>query len=147
MLRQAQEQIYKEIIYKNYNQDPASQNIDPVLQTQVDEVIDALALGCTLARPRRFGNNLITAEDFRSIARKFNSTICAVACDALYDNKNTVRNRTFYVLGILARFRDTDNPRDVRYIPTRWGYNQRIYSKNQIESCITNIEDITDDMI
>ncbi len=151
MLRQAQEKIYKDIIYNNYHKDPASKDVDSVLHARVDEVIDALALGCTLAKPRRFGMNIVTAEDFRSIARKFDSTICAVACDALYDNEANVRNRKFYLLGVLARFRDTINPKDVRYKPIKnhntCMYPERRYTQDELASYITNINDLTDDDI
>ena len=67
-------------------------------------MIEALALGCTLARPRQFGTRYMEAKDFRRIADKIDGNIVAVAVDALKKNEKTVKNRVWYILGILSRF-------------------------------------------
>lgn len=106
MLKETKREWYRDRIreqfYKSYNGNQAS--FEPPLLRRIDEVIEALALGCTLARPRQFGTRYMEAKDFRRIADKIDGNIVAVAVDALKKNEKTVKNRVWYVLGILSRF-------------------------------------------
>lgn len=106
MLKETQREWYcdriREQFYKSYNGNQAS--FEPPLLRRIDEVIEALALGCTLARPRQFGTRYMEAKDFRRIADKIDGNIVAVAVDALKKNEKTVKNRVWYILGILSRF-------------------------------------------
>ena len=106
MLKETKREWYRDRIreqfYKSYNGNQAS--FEPPLLRRIDEVIEALALGCTLARPRQFGTRYMEAKDFRRIADKIDGNIVAVAVDALKKNEKTVKNRVWYILGILSRF-------------------------------------------
>ena len=106
MLKETQREWYcdriREQFYKSYNGNQAS--FEPPLLRRIDEVIEALALGCTLARPRQFGTRYMEAKDFRRIADKIDGNIVAVAVDALKKNEKSVKNRVWYILGILSRF-------------------------------------------
>lgn len=106
MLKETQREWYndriREKFYKSYNGNQA--NFEPPILRRIDEVIEALALGCTLARPRVFSGHYMEAKDFRRIADKIDGNIVAVAVDALKKNEKTVKNRVWYILGILSRF-------------------------------------------
>lgn len=106
MLKETQREWYcdriREQFYKSYEGNQA--NFEPPVQRRIDEVIEALALGCTLARPRVFRGRYMEAKDFRRIADKLDGNIMAVAVDALQKNEKTVKNRIWYILGILSRF-------------------------------------------
>lgn len=106
MLKETQREWYcdriREQFYKSYEGNQAS--FEPPVLRRIDEVIEALALGCTLARPRMFRGHLMEAKDFRRIADKIDGNIMAVAVDALQKNEKTVKNRIWYILGVLARF-------------------------------------------
>lgn len=106
MLKETQREWYcdriREQFYKSYEGNQA--NFEPPVQRRIDEVIEALALGCTLARPRVFRGRYMEAKDFRRIADKLDGNIMAVAVDALQKNEKTVKNRIWYILGVLARF-------------------------------------------
>ncbi len=106
MLKETKREWYcdriREQFYKSYNGNQAS--FEPPLLRRIDEVIEALALGCTLARPRQFGTRYMEAKDFRRIADKIDGNIVAVAVDALKKNEKTVKNRVWYILGVLSRF-------------------------------------------
>ena len=77
---------------------------DAVTQARIDEVVQALALGCTLRKPRMFRNRLMTAGDFQRIAGKITMTQVCVVVDALIKHKNNISNRTWYILGMLSRY-------------------------------------------
>lgn len=106
MLKETQREWYSEHIRatldKSYQGNQAE--FSPPVQRRIDEVIEALALGCTLARPRMFRGRYMEAKDFRRIADKMDGNIMAVAVDALQKNEKTVKNRLWYILGVLARF-------------------------------------------
>lgn len=106
MLKETQREWYcdriREQFYKSYEGNQAS--FEPPVLRRIDEVVEALALGCTLARPRMFRSHLMEAKDFRRIAGKIDGNIMAVAVDALQKNEKTVKNRIWYILGILSRF-------------------------------------------
>lgn len=106
MLKETQREWYcdriREQFYKSYEGNQAS--FEPPVLRRIDEVVEALALGCTLARPRMFRGHLMEAKDFRRIADKIDGNIMAVAVDALQKNEKTVKNRIWYILGVLARF-------------------------------------------
>ena len=106
MLKETQREWYcdriREQFYKSYEGNQAS--FEPPVLRRIDEVVEALALGCTLARPRMFRGRYMEAKDFRRIADKLDSNIMAVAVDALQKNEKTVKNRIWYILGVLARF-------------------------------------------
>lgn len=106
MLKETQRGWYcdriREQFYKSYEGNQAS--FEPPVLRRIDEVVEALALGCTLARPRMFRGHLMEAKDFRRIADKIDGNIMAVAVDALQKNEKTVKNRIWYILGVLARF-------------------------------------------
>ncbi len=106
MLKDIKRQHYKDIIHKNLEKSATVRFKDhpEPIQERISEVEDALALGCTLARARRFGVKEMSADDFKRIANNFDETICAVVVDALYKNGSKIKNRTFYILGVLARF-------------------------------------------
>lgn len=106
MLKETQREWYcdriREQFYKSYEGNQAS--FEPPVLRRIDEVVEALALGCTLARPRMFRGRYMEAKDFRRIADKLDGNIMAVAVDALQKNEKTVKNRIWYILGILSRF-------------------------------------------
>lgn len=106
MLKETQREWYcdriREQFYKSYEGNQAS--FEPPVLRRIDEVVEALALGCTLARPRMFRGHLMEAKDFRRIADKIDGNIMAVAVDALQKNEKSVKNRIWYILGILSRF-------------------------------------------
>lgn len=77
---------------------------DEIIQARIDEVISALALGCSLQRPRMFRNHQMTAEDFRRIAGNITWEQIGVAVDARIKKGDAVDNPTWYILGVLARF-------------------------------------------
>ena len=90
MLKETQREWYcdriREQFYKSYNGNQAS--FEPPL----------------LRRPRQFGTRYMEAKDFRRIADKIDGNIVAVAVDALKKNEKTVKNRVWYILGVLSRF-------------------------------------------
>lgn len=106
MLKNTQREYYsdriKEALAKSYQGNQAE--FAPPVRKRIDEVIEALALGCTLARPRAFRGRYMEAKDFRRIAEKMDGNIMAVAVDALQKNEAKVKNRLWYILGVLARF-------------------------------------------
>ncbi len=106
MLKDIKRQHYKYIIHENLEKSATVRFKDHPAQIQerINEVEDALAIGCMLARPRRFGIKEMSADDFQRIANKFDETICAVVVEALYKNGAKIKNRVFYILGVLARF-------------------------------------------
>lgn len=77
---------------------------DDIMQSRIDEVVSALALGCSLQRPRIFRNHQMTAEDFRRIAEHITWEQIGVAVDARIKKGDAVSNPTWYILGVLARF-------------------------------------------
>ncbi len=101
MNRATEKQYYKDIIKKAIKDEPIS--MDSITQARVEEVIDALALGCTLQKPRRMGSNYMAAESFRRIAHNIDGTQVAIACNALLRAGDNVKNRCWYILGVLAR--------------------------------------------
>ncbi len=106
MLKQAQRDYYKNLITKNY-QKSATLPLDAMpkpVQSYINEVIDALSMACTMTRPRHFCGKEMTAKDFQRIADKFNETICSVAVEALNKQSSNIKNRPFYIMGVLARF-------------------------------------------
>lgn len=83
------------------------QSSDPVTQDHINEVVSALALGCSLQRPRRFRGKYMTADDFRRIADNISLNEIAVAVNAkvVKEKKGEkIDNPTWYLLGVLARF-------------------------------------------
>ena len=106
MLKETQREWYgeriREALCKSYQGNQAE--FSPPVQQRIDEVIEALALGCTLVRPRMFRGRYMEAKDFRRIADKIDGNIMAVAVDALQKNEKSVKNRIWYILGVLARF-------------------------------------------
>ena len=106
MLKETQREWYSEHIRatldKSYQGNQAE--FSPLVQRRIDEVIEALALGCTLARPRAFRGRYMEAKDFRRIADKMDGNIMAVAVDA-WPTKETPGDKSRWDLrGVLARF-------------------------------------------
>lgn len=107
MLKETQREWYCDRIREQYYKslpDGQIKAFAPPALRRMDEVIEALALGCTLSRPRVFRGRYMEAKDFRRIADKLDGNIMAVAVDALKKNEKTVKNRVWYILGILSRF-------------------------------------------
>ncbi len=104
-LQDQQRAHYTEQIRLKIKDQPCSS--DPVTQAHVNEVVQALALGCSLQRPRRFRGKYMTADDFRRIADHISLNEIAVAVNAMVAKKKkgeTIDNPTWYILGVLARF-------------------------------------------
>lgn len=104
-VQEMQRTHYAERIRERIKDEPCSD--DPITQAKVNEVIQALALGCSLQRPRRFRGRYMTADDFRRIADKISLNEIAVAVNAIIEKDRKgekVENPIWYILGVLARF-------------------------------------------
>jgi hypothetical protein len=66
--------------------------------------VEALAVGCRLQRPRRFGARTVGAEDFARIAERVTVDQLAVVINALRAHQDSVKNRIWYMLGIWSKF-------------------------------------------
>ena len=106
MLKETQREWYcdriREQFYKSYNGNQAS--FEPPLLRRIDEVIEALALGCTLARPRQFGTRYMEAKDFRRIADKIDGNIVAVRRGVPKKKGKTVEKRGWDLFRLFLRF-------------------------------------------
>lgn len=83
------------------------QSTDEVTQQRIEEVAAALGVGCSLQTPRRFHGKLMSADDFQGIANHITIDIIAVVVNAVYKaekEEGGIRNRVWYILGVLARF-------------------------------------------
>ncbi len=105
MLKQESREYFKNLIFQNLQKSLSVpfNAYPPVTQKAVHEVVDALAIGCTITRPRTFGGKEMTAKEFQAIAAVFDETKCSIAVDALHRNKDYVKSRCWYILGVLAR--------------------------------------------
>ncbi|MCM1306501.1 MAG: hypothetical protein NC037_06560 [Bacteroides sp.] len=105
-VQELQRAHYKAQIQETLNRETQGEQYfhDEIIKTRIDEVVSALALGCSLQRPRMFRNRLMTAEDFRRIAEHITWEQIGVAVDARIKKAEAVSNPTWYILGILARF-------------------------------------------
>lgn len=77
---------------------------DEITQARISEVIEVLALGCTLQRPRTFRGQQMTADDFIKIAKHITLSKIAVAVNSMIKNSATIQNRTWYIMGVLSRY-------------------------------------------
>lgn len=99
-----QRAFYVEQMRKRLSDEPCSPDQDT--QSRIDEVVQALALGCTLRKPRFFrrSSRMMTAGDFQKIANKITMTQICIVVDALRSHSNSISNRTWYILAILSMF-------------------------------------------
>lgn len=118
-------------------------DLDVVQMGLVNEVTDALALGCTLAKPRRFDGELMSAQDFRQIADTLTFEGLAVAVQALTNNRG-IHNRLWYALGVLTRSRATKQRKSEARNSSK-NFDERDYSAAECAQHVTGIDDITDD--
>ncbi len=99
-------QIYAEIIKYNLKRSYENAGIDfdvtSILMPKINEVIEALALGCVMSKPREFAGKSVTSADFQKIARAVDMEKIAVVVNALASAKS-VKNRVFYILGTFIR--------------------------------------------
>lgn len=100
--QEMQRTYYAEQMRKALRNEPCSP--DPVTQARIDEVVQALALGCTLRKPRMFRQRMMTAEDFQRIASKLTMAQVCIIVDALIKHSSSITNRTWYILGMLSRY-------------------------------------------
>ena len=99
-----QRAYYADQIRKRIESEPIQMSEDPITQARISEVVNALALGCSLQRPRLFRKHMMTADDFRRIASDITLEEIAVAVNARIKIGEKVENPTWYILGVLARF-------------------------------------------
>lgn len=95
------EQDYKSMIMARIESMPE----DSDELRRLNEVIDALALGCVLAKPRNFGGKLRDRNFFICLAR----TVVAGDLYAIlravetYETKTVIRNRMWYIMGCFVQ--------------------------------------------
>lgn len=77
--------------------------VEPVFMSIFQEIFDAIAIGCTLQKPRRFNGRLMNATDFVRVADNFTYAKLCKVTDALYKNSDIIQNRIWYILGICSK--------------------------------------------
>ncbi len=78
--------------------------VEPVFYEIFQEVFDAIAVGCTLQKPRVFNGRTMSATDFIRVADNFTYAKLCKVTDALYKNSDKIHNRLWYILGIVSKF-------------------------------------------
>ncbi len=112
--------------------------LDNVERSHIEEVINAVALGCCLQKPRMFGKEKMTSEEFREVARVAPFEMFCIPVQAMAREKKKgreIRNRIWYIMGIFATI-GPQPPSRVR----QPDHKERVYSEKEIKSSVRNIE-------
>lgn len=95
------EQDYKEMIKARIEDMP--EDADEL--RRLNEVIDALALGCVLAKPRNFGGKMRDRNFFIALARTVlaGDLYAVLRAVETYETKVVIRNRVWYIMGCFVQ--------------------------------------------
>lgn len=142
-------QVYAESLRTRFKTELAS--LDSIERKLVNEAIDALALACCFQKPRSFAGELFSAEKFRSISRNISFETLCVAVQALAAASRRVKNRIWYILGVLVQAKGSDSMVPKRACAyknlkqsDKFDFPQRTYTQEDFNSIVTNIDDLTD---
>ena len=123
---------------------PQLRKLDDVECRHVQEVINAIAMGCCLQRPRVFQGTAVSAEFFRKAAQVVSIDVLCVAVDALEsaEKKSHVHNRMWYLLGTIVRINPQAPSPHRQRAAMRDGFIQRNYTKDELHSIVTDIDSL-----
>ena len=116
--------------------------LDNVELNHIEEVINAVALGCCLQKPRMFGKEQMTSEDFREVARSAPFETFCIPVQAMareLKKGRAIRNRIWYIMGILATIGPVPRSR-VR----QSDHKERVYSREELRGIVRSIGDLSD---
>lgn len=111
--------------------------LDNIEQCHIEEVINAIALGCCLQKPRTFGKEMMTSEDFRELARVATFETICIPAQALAREKEKgreIRNRIWYIMGVFASI----GPQPQSH-KRQSDHKERIYSSDELKSIVRSI--------
>lgn len=109
-------------------------NLDNIELNHIEEVINAIALGCCLQKPRTFGNEIMTSEDFREIARVAPFEMFCIPVQAMAREQKkgrTIKNRIWYIMGIFATIGPQPQTR-----PRKSDHKERVYTQEELDSVL-----------
>lgn len=111
--------------------------LDNVELNHIEEVINAVALGCCLQKPRMFGKEQMTSEDFREVARSASFETFCIPVQAMareLKKGRKIRNRIWYIMGIFATIGPVPQSR-----ARRSDHKERVYTKEERKNAVRGI--------
>ncbi|MEG1663260.1 MAG: hypothetical protein RR338_04670 [Clostridia bacterium] len=116
---------------------------DEATQCAIDEAVHALALGCVLRRPRQFGADTMSAQDFIFIADNINAGRIMFVVRTVANNKSYINNRAWYILGLFVHSRNKQFAATTKAaLPKKYAqqnFDERSYTANDFADIVTPI--------
>lgn len=120
---------------ENYIKKDIARRIGRDALSAYDEIVNALAYACTFKNPRRFADMDMNERTWQDLASSI--TVLELQNVASSLARFTSGNRLFYILGCLTR---TYSRRKSSVSSSN--FTQRRYTKAELESVITKIDDL-----
>lgn len=132
--------FYKDAMRKRLASDLAG--LDNIELSHIEEIINAVALGCCLQKPRTFGKEIKTSEDFREVARVAPFEMFCIPVQAMAREQKKgrkIKNRIWYILGIFATIGPCPQTR-----ARKSDHIERVYSPEELKSMVRSMGAFSD---